>query len=683
MYRRRLGRAALARLAAFAPLCAVSVTLTAGSAFARPSKTHEGDILHIFDNARVYVVTNGDTSLADALLANCGVRERRILTPAEWDAMPPGVRDFVSTVFLIDREMLPAKQTVPENCPAGGDTVFTGVERSGHPNGVTYAVTLSAPDAADLRDAVGDFRRLSEPPRHPITVNVRPLAIVPLTGREAALAADMVAHPRGDRPPHVLPAADYARASDAGRLADADEVVLIDRSAPPADPAVADAPTADGLSAGRTIAAGDAVVWRERKPDGHARIVYSAPNVDLLAEAVHRCPNPLSAPDEQTVLVTARDLRAVRRIAVAGVRTGAGGADLARRLASRAATGLRTLDSFEVLERSGLSEVLAEVALGQAGITQANDRAKLRQMAAADALLVVEVTDATGGTEYAAKCERETPPMAGPPRKPSEPSRVRFTFPVRGKEDDSAVQAAVDSVMVKVAGAKTDREYRTDLNQYNNETLPAYQHALNDYNRERARRTIKWTETVTARSTATVTGSLRLVDLADGMVLWEQPFSATDSADRAVRNETVFSHGENSAADSGDPPAAESAPPAELLSRVAESALENGLRTLRGTAILPATGAAAPVTVAPTVATPVRGRVLDIDGDSVLVGLGATDGIRLGDALTVTLPGGASTAVVVTRVRPRTCDCEFGKAAPAALRAKIAANLGAAAVERR
>jgi hypothetical protein len=144
-----------------------------------------------------------------------------------------------------------------------------------------------------------------------------------------------------------------------------------------------------------------------------------------------------------------------------------------------------------------------------------------------------------------------------------------------------------------------------------------------------------------------------------------------------------------------------------LLVRTGEAALRGGVQALRGTALLPFGGAAAglpvaaagsvvgaetalgplvppssghcggsgntpAVSAAPTAA--VAGRILDIDGDTLLVGLGAGDGLALGDALLVKLGDGDSAPtvrLVVTRVRPRTCDAVFDKAAPAANRARV------------
>jgi len=62
----------------------------------------------------------------------------------------------------------------------------------------------------------------------------------------------------------------------------------------------------------------------------------------------------------------------------------------------------------------------------------------------------------------------------------------------------------------------------------------------------------------------------------------------------------------------------------------------------------------------------------------VLIGIGATDGIAVGDQLIVTLPNRAGTVrLKVTRVRPRTCDATFVAATQPLLRAKVAAGMEA------
>ena len=672
---RRAVRRRQALVACTASLCAVCAVLAARPADARAGsrRPHEGDILRIFDDTRVYVVTNDDPALADALLQFCRPRERKVLTLDEWDRTPRDVRDCVSTVFLVNRELLPPGKTLPDDCPAARDSVYMSAVRSGHPTGITHSVTLSAPDSLSLRSAVTEFRRLSETPRRAIVTDVRSLAVIPATGSETTIAASYIARADMIPIPHLLPHSVWESAKTGERLAAADELILLDRSAASGNA------EARNLCAAYPMGDGDVVVWRERKPDGHWRAVYAAQNADLLAEALRLRPDPTQLLETPEVVLTVRDLRSVRRIAVAGVRTGPGGAELSARLASRSATDLRTLDSFEVLERAGLSAVLGEIALGQAGITQANDRAKVRQMAAADALLVVEVTDATGGAEFKARHTRETPALKPAPRRPQEPSRAKYSIKVGASDDSATLQSAVDSFFGKVAGTKTDREYRTDLAQYNDETLPAWEKAVGAYNREKVRRTVKWTESVVARRTATISGSLRLVDLTDGLVLWEKPFSGTETEEQPTVSRVVYTQGEDSSPEATGGVEDERKPPADLLAKAAEAAVHAGILALRGTALLPpsSSGLIPPVAWASTVvATTVVGKILDIDGDSILIGLGATDGVRLGDTLTIDLGDGKVASLTVTRVRPRTCDAAFSADVSAALKAR--ANVGMA-----
>jgi hypothetical protein len=399
---------------------------------------------------------------------------------------------------------------------------------------------------------------------------------------------------------HVLPADEYARAVP--RLADMDEVFLIDRSSLP--PAGLPAPM-EGVLAGRPGGRGESVAWRERKERGRSRVVFSAPNADLLAQVVRNYPDPLRVPETPTVLATARDLRSVRRVAVAGVRNGTGGPDLARRMASRAATQVRALDAFEVLERAGLSEVLAEIALDQAGITRAGDRARVRQLAAADALLIVEVTDVHGRVEYDATQERLTPRLGAPPPRPPEPSRLRHAINLPGRENDAVARALTETLLKNVVGVKSSREYKDALNEYNEQTLPRWQREVDDYQARRRRRTVSWKQDVIGKGRATVAGSLRLVDLADGLVLWEAPFSASENERFPVSSRTATTVGEDSSPESAACPEPSGEAPESLVLRAAEVALAQAVQTLKGTALLPSTTAPAPAAATPRRLPPV------------------------------------------------------------------------------
>ncbi|MBC8104142.1 MAG: hypothetical protein H7Z41_16330, partial [Cytophagales bacterium] len=291
-----------------------------------PRPKREGDILRLFDRQTVYVITNDDPEIADALLENCGQKARRILTPDEWQRMPSDTRWFVSPVFLINRERLPDGVSIPAACPADGDEVWTEVRRFGRQGGVSYEVTLSAPDSTWLRRAVSSFRTLKETPRQPLRRNVRSVAVVPI-GAGAHEAAELLVQQQDANDDfnkrsaaHLLPAALLRPSGKTPARSDfMDEVILVDRgSAKPGDVPLP--------PPGVTLPSpGDTVTWREAKPDGHARIVYSAPSAGALFEAIRRPGNTLSVPEALTVLSSARDLRTVRRVAVAGVRNGAGG----------------------------------------------------------------------------------------------------------------------------------------------------------------------------------------------------------------------------------------------------------------------------------------------------------------------------------------------------------------------
>lgn len=626
-----------------------------------------GDVLRVFDGQSVYVVTNSDPALADVLLEGCRQKDRRVLTLDEWKATPPGVQLYATIVFLIDRERLPANESVPTHCNAERDELHTELIRHGTTAGLRHEIILSAPDAAWLRQSIADFRSLIEVPRGPQKRNVRSLAVIASSpGAALAAAGFLKASPVRA---HLVSAAEVIP-TDARRI-DMDDVILIDRSAslPSGDAGVL-------FVNSQAVKPNDTVIWRERKGANRARVVVSAPNPDLLTDALRHTKLDLVS-DVPTVVHTARDLRSVRRIAVATLESGNGDKELARRMASRAATELRSLDAFEVLERAGLSQILGEVALGQAGITKSGDRARVRQLAAADALLIVEVGDVSGRTDYKARYERITPRLGNPPPRPVEPSRLKYAVTLPGKENDRLVRGLTDALLSRAVGTRSDREYKELLNQYNEETLPRWERERERWEQERRNRPVQWRQINSAQCGATVSGSVRLVDLTDGLVLWEAPFTGTAQNDEPGDDRVITTRGDDSQPGDGDaPPASETAPPPTLL-RAADDAVAQAVLALKGTARLPST-APADTTASDAHASSPTGRLLDVDGLVLLIGLGQSDGVKLGDTLRVATSDGQTVEVTVTRVRPRTCDASF--AADTSLSARTRVQVGASVV---
>lgn len=669
--------------ARFAPLAAIGLTVIIGGASLVPGPAsatiarHDGDVLRIFERQTVYIVTNEDPAIADVLLKNTDSKERHVVTVEEWKQKPANLRQFVSPVFLINRERLPSGLQIPAACSADGDEIWTEVKHIGRSGSPNYEVTISAPDSVWLRRAALSFRCLQEVPRKPIRRNVRSIVVVPV-GSGAGEAAELFVRRQNTEndfnrwtAAHVLSAALVQPAGKSPlRCAGMAELVLVDRSSA--------GDNSPALPNGKTLASpGDTVAWREAGPDGRVRVVYSAPSAGALFEALRRPGDPLSIPETLTVVSSARDLRTVRRVAVAGVRNGAGGPNLAKHIASEAAIRLRALDAFEVLERAGLNEILGEVALDQAGITHATDRTRVRALAAADTLLIVEVTGIDGKTEYAAKAERLTPPIGPVPRRPAEPTRLRYDILFPGSENNTLLRGVTESLLGKAVGTKSRREYRSAIDEYNESTLPRWQDEVDHYYAQREKRQIDWKQRIVAHSMATIKGSLRLVDLADGLVLWEAPFSAATQGENNWVTRRATTYGE----DSGEPGLPEDCPEASdsvsdaLIDQAVDTALTEGIQALKGTALLPAsaTTVASRETADPAApASQIKGRLLDVDGDSLLIGLGAGDGIKLGDTLLIALANGKTVRVVTTRVRPRTCDAAFAPDALPALRTRTA-----------
>jgi hypothetical protein len=647
-------------------------------AFAGPPKSGEGDILRIFEGQRVYVITNEEPELANSLLDGCHVRQKCILTPEEWAEMPESIRALVTRVYLINREKLPFGTMLPAKCPADNDELYTQVVRNEFRSSTTYEAIISAPDEFYLRQAAMSFRRLASLPRTPIKLSVPSLAIVPVgieaerIARQSFLKSDSARF----RAAHILRPQEYARVQP--RLYASDELILIDRSVGTAATSL----TLTGLTSDHPINATETVAWRIRKQDGKIRAVISAPNAAQLTSAAKGIGVLTDLPEEPTILANARDLRSVRRIAVAGIKMGKS-TELARQLAARAASDIRALDAFEVVEREGLSQILGEIALGQAGITKAGDRVKVRQLAAADALLLVDITGIEARTNYSAAHKRLSPAIPPPPARPNEPSRLKNTFGITNQ----GILKVVEAVFSRNIGTKNEDDYRDECDRYRNETLPQWQRQMEAYQQERRNRPVNWEQKIAARSGVHVTGSLRLVDLSDGLVLWESPFAASDTEEKLFRTDTLTINGEDSRPGALAIPESTNAVPDELLSRVAVTALQAGVSSLRSTALLPcnlpvttvsaatsSSGSTATSASSISVETPptASGKVLDVDNDTLLIGLGGGDGLKVGDILIISLEDKSKVQVSVTKIRPRTCDAIFAVSVSSRQRAQVA-----------
>lgn len=619
-----------------------SVLLSGAVVALAASSVHADEAaLRLFDKASVRVgVTDGDEALADLLLSGTRPKTRERVLLSELTA-GGGANVFVR---LVNRQW----QSDPDPDIAD-DELFISVER---PNKKETWVTLSAPDALWLRQAVFDFRSLRELPKESLRRRVRSLAVVPI-GIDTKAASRLLNEKRAT----VIPVADWEKA----RLSHADELLLIDRSAP--------LPASIRESVERqTARRGDTIAWKEDKPGGGMRMFVCGPAAASVEE-VTRKGIPFERLGEQaTVLHSARDLTGVRRVAVSGLGRDPFAQKLADMMAGRAASGLRSLDAFEVLEREGLKNILAELALGQAGITKGADRARIRQLAAADALLIVDVEESGGNTNLQGRYERITPKMPPAPRRPLEPSRYRL--PV---DTDHPKTRGLLEAMAGRGSLKHPEDYREEMYYYQTRTLPAWQSRMRDWERERRTRQVQWRVDAGLSGTLNLRGSMRLVDLTDGLVLWETPFETTEKGEQpASGRRTITTIGEDSSP--GEPRGRngeQAGAPEFLLSDAVDSVLEQAVGALKAGAILPSTlPAAEPVKAQPA------GKILDVDGDHLLIGLGASDGVSMGDTLRVRLENGTWAKLTVTRIRPRTCDATLKDGEDRTLRGKFVAGLG-------
>ncbi len=589
-------------------LLAVPIALIA----AAPSfAAREGDILKLFEKRRVAVEASPELMpLAEALLAGCTPKERVSRT------------EEAETVIRL--------QLVPES----SETVIA-IQR---PKRNLWVVNLSAPDPGNLRQLIVDFRRLKEPPQKIVRQSVRSVAIIPIGPGAAQAATALLTGTRHLGSPEL----------GTGKR---DEIVLWDRSVP------------GGLVAlpqGAIGGALDTLAWRESLPGGRTRAVIAAPSGPLLVGALQRIPDPLQLSETPTVVASAHDLRSIRRVAVSGLGENT---ELAKQLASRAALGLRSLGAFEVLEREGLSALLSEIALSQAGITEAPARKKLANFAAADTLLIVELSDATGETSYKASQERITPKLGAAPTRPLEPSRYKLDV-----GSDPLARAAAEVLIGGKVGYRSEREYAEAMDDYRFRILPAWERALYNYQQEKRRRRVSWREKIVASGSASVQGSVRLVSLSDGTVLWEAPLGGSISGESPATTRVVTTIGEESSPQNVDLPPSTNKPSAELALRAGEQALSKALTELPRTALLPVGASAAAESVA-------RGTIIDTDTESVLIGLGSGDGVKLGDVLLVRFPDNTVLRLIVSKVRSRSCDAAFEPETSAQVKTKLTPGL--------
>lgn len=591
---------------------ALALTAPLALVAAAPSfAAREGDILKVFEKRRVAVVAAPELQpFVEATLLGCPIKERVV------------ERERAETILRL--------ALTPEH----SETVLSVLKVRRN----VWEVTLTAPDQGNLSQLIREFRRLKEPPKQALRQIVRSVAVIPI-GPGATTAATT-----------LLTGTRFLATPDApgGRR---DEIVLWDRSVP------------GGLVAlpqGAVCGPLDTLAWRESLPGGGTRAVIAAPSAGLLTEALRRLGDPLAVGTTPTIVATAHDLRAVKRVAVSGIGENK---ELAKQLASRAATALRSLGAFEVLEREGLSALLSEVALSQAGITEAPERTKLAQLASADTLLIVALNEVSGQTEYVPQHERLTPKLGAPPPRPLEPSRYRLDT-----GNDPIARAAAEALLGPKVGLRSEREFAEAMDDYRFRILPAWERALYNYQQEKRTRRVSWQERVSAKGSVVLQGSVRLVSLTDGTVLWEAPLSASESGTAAHLTRTIATIGEDSVPRSLDLPAGAPKPPTGLALRAGESALTRALTELPATALLP-TGAAKvqePLT---------RGTVLDVEGGTVQIGMGASDGVKPGDVLLVRFPDSSVLRLIVTRVRPRTCEAAFEPETGATVRARVTAGL--------
>lgn len=312
-------------------------------------------------------------------------------------------------------------------------------------------------------------------------------------------------------------------------------------------------------------------------PYGRIHRPAHAPPSDVPAPRVYpraSDPNPVSVNRRRA------DLTGVRRIAVSGLGRDPLARKLAESLAAELAPGVRALGAFDVLERDGLSNLLSEVALSQAGLTESGPRGRVQKLAAADAILIVDVTSAVGSTDTVNRNMRLSPKLGGAPRRPMAPSRLRASIPV----GDPTARAALEAAFGNKIGYRDEDDYLDDLDRYERRDLPRYREDLRAWEKEKRERVVQWRQESTVRGELTARGSVRLVRLTDGRILWEAPFSASERGEQDGGVRTVTVKGEDSVPEERG---ALAEPPPFLAHRAAERVVAQALSALRRGAELP------------------------------------------------------------------------------------------------
>ena len=334
-----------------------------------------------------------------------------------------------------------------------------------------------------------------------------------------------------------------------------------------------------------TISAPDSASLRDGVEElkGLRTLPYGRVHRPALVRANGLMPRSYSRPATPDDVPSSRrraDLTGVQRVAVSGLGRDASARKLAESLASELAPELRSLGAFDVLERDGLSNLLAEVALSQAGLTQSEPRGRVQKLAAADAILIVDVTSCTGRTDAVNRNERVTQKLGNAPRRPVAPTRLRVPVPV----SDPSARAALEAVLGDRVGYRSEEDYQDDLDRYQRRDVPRYREDLRAWERARRERTVQWRQESTLRGELTARGSVRLVSMTDGRILWEAPFSVSERGEQEGGVRTVTVTGEDSVPEERG---AIDEPPPFLVGRATGRVVSQALAALRRGAELP------------------------------------------------------------------------------------------------
>ncbi|HET6384788.1 MAG TPA: hypothetical protein VFJ58_15455 [Armatimonadota bacterium] len=359
--------------------------------------------------------------------------------------------------------------------------------------------------------------------------------------------------------------------ADAGKLTDRDrqeriQVYFVDRSHGPANlPPAAAALLPRHMSQTTTVI--NSKVDSQR---GEGVVLFDAPTALILKMKAARYQSWQRLPDGPAVQ-NAVDLRRIGTctLLVPYNATSLSPAD-AEAIRQPVAAEMRQKLHLDIQERGALLQDLEGVVTTDQLLGATDTGKAMREKVGLRYVWIYRITGYQGSTSYQPQQRRVTPvPDAFSEYEPQQPSRSKGLFRGNKPEDQYLRELAEWRVQHK--------NWEVDRQSYNN-------HLAED--------PCQWRRSVQETSSATVQGTLQLIDLRGvGKVVWEHDCSAQQSTDPTqFSSDYVTVSGFNNPPDSLQPPPASSSCPANLLHQAALHGADEALAALQENALLPQPG---------------------------------------------------------------------------------------------